>query len=45
MLTGLINQIKSAKFNSILWDCSQSYNQTLDQIRQKNHLTLYKAQA
>jgi|688.fasta_scaffold56532_7 hypothetical protein len=45
MLTGLINQIKSAKFNSILWDRSQSYNQTLDQIRQENHLTLYKAQA
>ena len=44
MLTGLIAQIKSAKFDSKLWGKSQLYNQTLDQIRQENHLTLYKAQ-
>jgi sulfatase maturation enzyme AslB (radical SAM superfamily) len=44
MLTGLIAQIKSAKFDSKLWEKSQLYNQTLDQIRQENHLTLFKAQ-
>jgi sulfatase maturation enzyme AslB (radical SAM superfamily) len=44
MLEGLINQIKSAKFNPTLWDHSQSYNQTLDQIRNENYSTLFKAQ-
>jgi organic radical activating enzyme len=44
MLAGLIDQIKSAEFNSLLWDRSQSYNQTLDQIRNEKHLTLFKAQ-
>ena len=44
MLTGLIAQVKSAKFNPTLWERSQSYNQTLNQIRQEDHLTLYKAQ-
>lgn len=44
MLTGLINQIKSAEFNPALWDRSQSYNQTLDQIRNENYSTLFKAQ-
>jgi organic radical activating enzyme len=44
MLTGLIVQINSAKFDSTLWESSQSYNQILNQIRHENHLTLYKAQ-
>lgn len=44
MLTGLIGQINSAKFDSTLWESSQSYNQILNQIRHENHLTLYKAQ-
>jgi hypothetical protein len=44
MLEGLINQIKSSKFNSALWDRSQSYNQVLDQIRNENYLTLFKTQ-
>jgi len=44
MLEGLIKQIKSAKFNLELWDRSQSYNQTLDQIRNENYSTLFKAQ-
>jgi organic radical activating enzyme len=43
-LTGLITQIKSAKFDQTLWKRSQDYNQQLDQIRDENHLTLYKAQ-
>jgi hypothetical protein len=44
MLKGLIGQIKSAKFNSALWEHSQSYNQTLDQIRNENYSILFKAQ-
>jgi hypothetical protein len=44
MLTGLITQIKSAKFDQTLWERNQDYNQQLDQIRDENHLTLYKAQ-
>jgi organic radical activating enzyme len=44
MLTGLITQIKSAKFDQSLWERNQDYNQQLDQIRDENHLTLYKAQ-
>jgi hypothetical protein len=44
MLTGLIAQIKSAKFDPVLWEQNQDYNQQLDQIRNENHLTLYKAQ-
>lgn len=44
MLTGLITQIKSAKFDQTLWKRNQDYNQQLDQIRDENHLTLYKAQ-
>ena len=43
MLTGLIAQVKSAKFNPALWERSQSYNQTLNQIRNENHSILYKA--
>jgi len=44
MLTGLIAQIASAKFDIKLWERSQLYNQTLNQIRRENHLTLYEAQ-
>jgi hypothetical protein len=44
MLTGLIVQINSAKFDSTLWESSQTYNQILNQIRHENHLTLYQAQ-
>ena len=44
MLTGLIIQIKSAKFDQTLWKRTQDYNRQLDQIRNENHLTLYKAQ-
>ena len=42
MLDGLVGQIKSAKFDPELWNKSQSYNQTLDQIRNEDHLTLYE---
>ena len=41
MLEGLISQIKSAKFDPMLWNSSQLYNQTLDQIRNENHITLF----
>ena len=44
MLDGLITQIKSAKFDPKLWNRSQSYNQILNQIRNEDHLTLYKEQ-
>jgi sulfatase maturation enzyme AslB (radical SAM superfamily) len=44
MLNGLIAQINSAKFDPQLWNRNQSYNQILNQIRNENHLTLYKAQ-
>jgi len=42
MLTGLIAQIKFAKYDSKLWEKSQSYNQILDQIRNEDHQTLHK---
>lgn len=44
MLTGLITQIWHAKFDSALWERSQTYNQTLNQIRNEDHSTLYKEQ-
>jgi hypothetical protein len=44
MLTGLIAQINSAKFDPQLWNRNQSYNQILNQIRNENHLSLYQAQ-
>ena len=44
MLTGLITQIQDAKFDSALWERSQTYNQMLNQIRNEDHLTLYKEQ-
>jgi|688.fasta_scaffold67508_2 sulfatase maturation enzyme AslB (radical SAM superfamily) len=44
MLDGLVSQIKSAKFDPQLWNKSQSYNQTLNQIRNEDHLTLYDTQ-
>jgi len=44
MLTGLIVQINSAKFDYTLWESSQTYNQILNQIRHENHLTLYQVQ-
>ena len=43
MLEGLINQIKNSKFNPNLWNRSQTYNQTLDQIRHENSSSLFKA--
>ena len=42
MLEGLINQIKNSKFNPNLWNRSQTYNQTLDQIRHENSSSLFK---
>jgi sulfatase maturation enzyme AslB (radical SAM superfamily) len=44
MVTGLSAQIKSAVFDPEIWNQTQSYNQTLNQIRNENHLTLYKEQ-
>jgi len=44
MLTGLIAQVACAKFDAKLWASSELYNQTLNQIRHENHLTLYEAQ-
>jgi len=44
MLHGLIQQIESAQFDPALWNQSKLYNETLDQIRNENYLTLYEAQ-
>jgi hypothetical protein len=44
MVTGLSAQIKSSVFDPEIWNQTQSYNQTLNQIRNENHLTLYKEQ-
>jgi organic radical activating enzyme len=44
MLNGLIAQVACAKFDTKLWASSELYNQTLNQIRNENHLTLYEAQ-
>lgn len=44
MVTGLFAQIKSAVFDPRLWNQTQSYNQTLDQIRNEDYLTLYQEQ-
>ena len=43
-VTGLSEQIKSSVFNPRLWNRTQLYNQTLNQIRNEDHLTLYKEQ-
>jgi organic radical activating enzyme len=42
MLTGLIAQIKIAKFDQHLWSKSQEYNQCLDQIRAENYQSLFE---
>ena len=44
MLNGLIAQVACAKFDAKLWAKSELYNQTLNQIRHENHLTLYEVQ-
>lgn len=44
MVTGLSAQIKSAVFDPTLWNQTQTYNQTLNQIRNEDHLTLYQEQ-
>jgi len=41
MLTGLISQIESAQFDTKCWQKSLDYNQSLDSIRNENHMTLY----
>jgi hypothetical protein len=43
-VTGLIAQIQTAAFDPELWARSQNYNQLLNQIRNENHLTLFKEQ-
>lgn len=42
MLTSLIEQIKAAKFDSVLWDRCQEYNLSLDQLRGENHSVLFE---
>jgi len=44
MVAGLSAQIKSAVFDPTLWNQTQEYNQMLNQIRNEDHLTLYKEQ-
>jgi sulfatase maturation enzyme AslB (radical SAM superfamily) len=44
MVTGLSQQIKSAVFDPLLWEQTQLYNQTLNQIRNEDHSILYKEQ-
>jgi hypothetical protein len=44
LLNGLIAQVACAKFDAKLWAKSELYNQTLNQIRHENHLTLYEVQ-
>jgi len=41
MVNGLIDAIQVKKFDAWLWKQSQEYNQTLDEIRNENHNTLY----
>lgn len=41
MVNGLIDAIRVKKFDARLWKQSQEYNQTLDEIRNENHNTLY----
>ena len=43
-VTGLIAQIQSAPFDSELWAKSQSYNSVLNEIRNEDHLSLFKEQ-
>jgi len=43
-VAGLIAQIQSTEFDSELWAKSQSYNSILNEIRNENHLTLFKEQ-
>jgi sulfatase maturation enzyme AslB (radical SAM superfamily) len=44
MVTGLSQKIKSSVFDPLLWGQTQLFNQTLNQIRNEDHLTLYKEQ-
>jgi hypothetical protein len=44
MVLGLLKQIQSSDFDQVLWNRTQAYNQTLDRIRQQDHLTLYRVQ-
>jgi organic radical activating enzyme len=44
MVLRLIEQIKESKFDPLLWKKTQSYNLSLDRIRQQNHLSLYQEQ-
>jgi sulfatase maturation enzyme AslB (radical SAM superfamily) len=41
MVSKLFEQINVSKFDPVLWERTQLYNQTLDQVRQENYLTLY----
>jgi hypothetical protein len=43
-ITGLVAQIQDASFDPELWAKSQSYNSILNEIRNENHLTLFKEQ-
>lgn len=44
MVTGLLEQISQAKFDSALWARTQHYNGILNSIRNENHLDLYHEQ-
>jgi sulfatase maturation enzyme AslB (radical SAM superfamily) len=44
MVLNLIKQIKESTFDPLLWKNTQSYNLSLDRIRQQNHLSLYQEQ-
>jgi len=45
MLNGLITQLSNATYDPIMWEKTQRYNTILDDIRNENHTSLYKAQA
>ena len=44
MLNGLITQLSNATYDPIMWEKTQRYNTILDDIRNENHTSLYKAQ-
>lgn len=41
MLTSLIKQLNTAKFDQRLWENCQEYNQCLDELRAENHQELF----
>jgi organic radical activating enzyme len=44
MVIGLIQTLNISSFDPVLWEHTQSYNQTLNLIRKEDHTTLYRPQ-